>query len=447
MIRIPISNIIALLQGKLSHTEIAQQQIESFSTDTRILKQNSCFIALKGEKYDAHDFLEQAYQNGAIVCIVERIPENYNKPCIVVSSTQKALEQLAVYYSSFFHYTMIGITGSVGKTTTKYLLEQILRQRFSVLCSPKSFNNNIGIPLTLFQLQEEHEIVVMEMGTNHPGEILELTNMVHPNIGVVTCIAPSHCEGFGTLENIAHEKGDILKGMFLNSTFIYNKDDKFCCLIAEQFAGKKVGFSIHDVENCHFDAFHIEFTLDNQSFFVPISGIHNLSNLLASIAIAKELGMTIEEIKKYTNNIHLPEHRLDKKLIHGITLINDAYNANPKSMQAALEYLQIYPAKRRIAVLGSMLELGEKEIDYHKQMGQYLENIDILICIGELSWNIANQASALYPKLQQFKLHQWEEAIPILEKDLQKEDVILFKASHRIQLDCLCDKICSFIQS
>ncbi|HON44039.1 MAG TPA: UDP-N-acetylmuramoyl-tripeptide--D-alanyl-D-alanine ligase [Planctomycetota bacterium] len=434
--KILISDIVKTTQGQCFGVNLSEFVVD-FTTDSRKVQKGSCFIALRGERFDGHDFIQDVVQQGASVCIVDHKIEH--APCIVVHNTIQALGQLGVLYSTLFSPIMIGITGSVGKTTTKGFLENILSHRFSVLCSPKSFNNNIGIPLTFFELKKEHEIVIMEMGTNHLGEIAELSQMVRPKIGVLTSVAESHLEGFGTLEEVAREKGDLLKGMDENSTLIYNEDNIFCSQIAEKFSGKKIGYSIKTLSNIQSDAFHISFELENISFLANIAGMHNLSNLLATIFVAHELGMSFSEIANTMDNVKLPERRLERTELQNIVFLNDAYNANPASMIAALQYLKTYPGNRRIAILGNMLELGEKSTFFHEKIGESLDNISILFCIGTLAKHISIKAKQLYPHLETYTYETWEHAKQQLIDILQSGDILLFKGSRRMELDQLCE--------
>ena len=426
--------------------------IKGFSTDTRSLTPGNCFIALKGEFHDGHKFLELADKMGASAAIVEKtttIPSNIQIPIIQVDNTLKALMDVAKYHYEQLSPLPIGITGSMGKTTTKELCFQILAHDRHVLKSPKSFNNNIGVPLTLLSLEPEHQIAILELGANHFGEIKQLSQLIKPKIGVISCVAPSHLEGFGNIDGVMRAKGELLKGMNKGGTLVVNGDDARCLAISQEFQGKVITFGHH--KKCNFRIGQIRttesgtrFELNGKAWKTPLIGQHNIYNLTAAIAVATEIGLSTEQIHKHSQKLSLPAMRMEITQHKEITFINDAYNANPQAMLAATSYLATCYQKRKIAIIGSMLELGSGSKDLHRDTGKQLGKYDI-----DLYFVIGQEAEAMYegilesgyPSTAAFYFETIESAIPFILSKLQAKDIVLLKASRCLKFESLQDNL------
>ncbi|NUM36096.1 MAG: UDP-N-acetylmuramoyl-tripeptide--D-alanyl-D-alanine ligase [Candidatus Brocadiae bacterium] len=452
MLKLSLSELIQITGGKTGNSPIFCKDIQGLSTDSRNILPGQCFLAIKGEKYDGHNFILDAIQKDASAIIANEsypVASGIPIPVIQVPQTLDALEKIALHHYKQFPLLCIAITGSVGKTTTKHLACSILSNRFGVLKSPKSFNNSLGVSLTLLELESIHKVLVMELGANAPGEIAHLTKMIKPDIGLITCVAPCHLEGFHSLSGVEQAKSEILLGMGEESVFITNADDCACQRILSKFPGKTVTFSLEKTSDFHAQNIRkekdgIAFKMNGEEYFSPLPGLHNLYNLLASMAIATQAGMTPEEIKDSLSSLQLPAMRMEVKQSGGITVINDAYNANPKSMTAALEYLEQFPSTRKIAVLGSMLELGKESHHYHALIGKEAaaKNLDFLFAIGKEAKDIA--IGAKESGMPEDKIFFYDDNINI-EKELlpllKQGDVVLLKASRRIKLEELVSKI------
>ena len=450
-----IDDILEATQGEWTNSAVFPKAIDGISIDSRTISPGQCFIALEGEKHDGHHFLAEAVQKGAHALIVQK-PRNGPSPSpngptiadvprIEVPCTSKALENLALFYRARFTFSLVAITGSLGKTTTKELAFQIASRYCPTLKSPKSFNNSIGIPLTFLQIRKEHRVVVLEIGANAFGEIDHLSRIARPDIALITCVAPCHLEGFKNLEGVERAKGEILSGLKREGTLIVNGDDPACLRIASRFSGKVVTFG--GDEKCDFhiqkitaDGTGSRFWVNGKEFFSSLAGEHNLYNMVAAIAVAEQWDIPYEIVRDGVRDSQASSMRLEVKSLGGITVINDAYNSSPKAVMAAISFLKKFRGKRKIAILGSMLELGEESEKYHHKVGTEVANsgIDILCAVGEEAASFlqgAIEGGMDAPKL--FFFPRTEEAMERLPALLEKGDVVLLKASRRMAFERL----------
>ena len=443
-----LEDLIAATSGKLSKQgkKTCLSQIKGFCIDTRVLKEGECFVALRSETNDGHRFLGNALEKKASVLLVDRTPQqNFSIPVVEVSDTMIAMENLARYLRKRSSIPFVGITGSLGKTTTKEMVSKILEEKYKVLRSPKSFNNHLGVPITLSKLSQDHEVAVMELGANDFGEIDFLSKIIMPDIGVITCIAPTHLEGFKNIDGIVKVKSELLAGMQSNGTLITNADDVRCMNIAKNFPGKVVSFGLKNgditAEKVKISSEGLTFIFEGKSFHTKILGKHNIYNILIAIAVARELGLSTEDIQKKIPDLDLPPMRMEVRKIAGITVLNDSYNASPKSMISAVETLNYFPGKRKIAVLGSMLELGDSSEALHRETGKKIAEYSL-----DMIWAIGKEAKGFLEgsgkKLENiFHYNMVEEAIDDLLPQLQPEDVILLKASRKMRLETILQKL------
>ena len=452
MKNLTIQKLLEITAGKLLNNNYLNKPIDNFSIDTRTIKKNECFIAIKGERFDGHKFIKMAVKQGAAAVITENdtnISYNLDIPVIKVENTIKTLEKIATYFRDQYPVIRIGITGSIGKTTAKELTFQLLGQYHNTLKTPKSFNNNIGIPLTCFQLKPEHKIAIFEMGTNDFGEIEHLSKLIRPKFGVITCIASSHLEKFKDLQGVQKAKQEILAGMDNNSTLFINTDDPACVEIGRLFNGKTVTFGCKNradiqAKNIHSNNKQIFFTIRGIKLNTPIQGKHNIYNVLVAIAISLELNIPLEEIKETLKILNLPSMRLETKEKNGITIINDAYNSNLKSALAAVEYLETFENTRKIAILGGMLELGEKSEELHYTLGKEAakKNIDMLFVIGDVSRPIFQGAKDNGMSMEKLIYGcDLNQGIKKLFNILKKGDTILLKGSRKFELEKIEKKL------
>lgn len=439
-----------LLQG--SKIEV----LHDFSIDTRTLQEGDCYIGIKGEHFDGNSLYEQALEKGAKVCIVEKTTavtkEFSGKTILMVEDTIKALQELATYKRELYKIPVIAITGSTGKTSTKDMIASVLSEHYQVLKTKGNYNNHLGVPLTILRLKEESAMVV-EMGMNSLGEISVLTKIAKPTMCVITNVGTSHIGKLGSRENILRAKLEILEGMQKDGILIFNNDnDLLRAWNEKQNTYLTKTFGINFLSNVMAEEIQLEESYScfiaktvRESFAVnvPVAGKHFIYNSLCAIAVAQELQMTKEEIQKGIKKLELTKQRMDiLKMKNGVTIINDCYNANYESMKVAIEYLASTKEKRKIALLGDMLELGEFSKELHEKVGEEVvkHTIDKLITIGDAASIIAEKAKRLGMK-DVICYHEKKEAIKQLQQELRKGDIVLIKASNGMHFDKIVESL------
>ncbi len=434
-------------------------EITEISTDTRNLPKGCLFIAIKGDRFDGHTFIEKAIEAGAAAAVSEyQVGEC---PCVVTESTRLALLKMAAYYRRKFSPILVGITGSVGKTTTKEMIALVLSEKYNTLKTQGNFNNEIGLPKTLFNLTSEHKAAVIEMGMSHFGEIDRLTRTAAPTMAVITNIGFSHIENLGTQEGILKAKLEILNGMETDSPLIVNGDDPHLAPIKKSFERPVYLYGMEN-EDCDFRAVDISEKDGSTSFVlvwndtltnrecisysikleIPCVGSHNVMNATAAFAVGILNGLTPEEIysalKKYK-----PDGMRQNIVRKGDnTVIIDCYNASPDSMKATLRVLSGMECKgRKIAVLGDMLELGEASERLHRLVGDQVSEYrpDMLFCYGREAAFIADQAKK--SGINVFSSENKEEVTEKIKQYIKSEDTILFKASRGMKLEEIINKL------
>lgn len=416
--------------------------IKGISIDSRRVKEFDLFAALKGQKVDGHDFLEMAAKNGAAAALVSRAVD-YEIPQIVVEDTNSALKKLAEYYRKSFDIPVIGVTGSTGKTSTKEIISSVLSQKYKVHKTQGNFNNEIGLPLTIFGMKKENQIAVLEMGMNNLGEIEQLANIARPNIGVITNIGTAHIENLGSRDNILRAKMEITTFFDDQSILILNGDDEYLSKVHKKnYVIKRVSmynkgdYNAVDILNTGEEGVEFKCKLRNElyKFRLNVPGIHNIYNALTSIAIGDLFNLDIKDIQQGIENYRPVGERMNIINLHqDIKIINDCYNANPDSMRAALDVLASYDRRRKIAVLGDMFELGHFSEEAHKQIGNYLKDkCDLLVAVGDAAIHIYNEAKS-FVSCNYFKSK--EEASSYVKSIMKDGDIILIKASNGMKMN------------
>lgn len=415
--------------------------------DSREAKPDSAFFAIQGERLDGHQFLPQALET-ARGAVVSQVPDPLppGKGIVRVADTTNALQELARAIRERSSFTLIGITGSAGKTTTKEMIATLIGTERRTFKSWGNFNNLIGCPLCIDNVPDDAEVVVSEMGMNHKGEIARLAGLTHPDVGVYTNIGPVHIEFFGTVEKIAEAKRELLENVKPGGTIVINVDNTHVVRISEGFQGPKVTYGIehdamfHPADVRERGLLGTSFQLKEFPFDLPMPGRHNLENLLAAIATARVVGISWEGIARGIAQIKPAYHRgVLVQTKNGATIYDDTYNSNPYALSRAIELLrQADVPGRRIAVIGDMLELGERELQFHYESGRNIDPdaIDVVIGVGPRSRALldgARQSGFTEERLAHFDTAA--DAATFLEGFAHEGDLVLVKASRGIGLD------------
>ncbi len=443
-----LQQIRLAVRGKmLSASPSSEAVITSVSNNTREIQPGALYVAIKGDRHDGHAFLPDAAGKGAIAALVEHPPATPqpNLHLIQVPNARAAFGQLATYVRSQMRSKVIAVAGSNGKTSTKKLIDAALRGKLQGSISPKSFNNDIGVPITIFAANPADDYLVLEMGTNHHGEIFGLTNMAQPDIAVITNAGAEHLEGLDDLSGVRRENATIIAGLNPAGALIVNGDDPDLLTAVGGYAGKVITFGFNPGNDLY--ATDIDCLPKGTSFrlngrrdvFVPLLGRHTASNALAAIAVGRRLGVSEDAIIESLAEATGADMRLQLAELGGVTLLNDAYNANPNSMRAGLQTLVDLPAAgRRVAILGDMLELGASSDHYHKEIGQVVANqkVDLLICVGKSAALAASAAiKSGMPKDRVRRYSTAVNAAKVVPKLLTRGDLILLKASRSMHLE------------
>ncbi|NPV72707.1 MAG: UDP-N-acetylmuramoyl-tripeptide--D-alanyl-D-alanine ligase [Pelotomaculum sp.] len=423
--------------------------LSSVSTDTRRLKKGEIFFALSGERHDAHNFLAQAAGAGAGCLVVSRTADlPAGVPVLAVENTLAALQALAAFNRKSCGARVVAVTGSTGKTTTKDMTASILSTRLRTLKSEGNFNNEIGLPLTLLRLDETCEIAVVEMAMRGAGEIDALCRIAKPDCAVITNIGEAHLELLGTVSNIAAAKGEVLEHIPAGGFALLNAEAPFIRREAGRCRGKVIYYGIDcpaDIRAANIrpegrgSRFEVILDGERREFFLPVPGRHNVMNALAAIGVARELGLTWEEVARGLAAVTLTGMRLEIIEAKNLRIINDAYNANPASAKAALQVLkEMAGGRRAVAVMGNMLELGPRAAEGHREVGEAAAGarVSCLVTVGDLAAGIAEGAlDAGLPAERIFRCADNMQAAGILEELIRDGDVVLVKGSRGMKME------------
>ena len=405
------------------------------SRDNREVKGGEMFVAIRGENFDGHSFAAKAVENGAVALLVSEKIEGTSATQIVVRDTVTALGEIAKSYLQTLPAKRVCITGSVGKTTTKEMCATVLAESFATHKTQGNFNNNIGLPLTVFGMDETYEAAVLEIGTNHFGEILPLAKIANPDAAVITAIGESHLEAFGSKEGVLREKIEILKGLKEDGTAILNGDDPLLWGMRDKITHKTVWFGIENqecdvlvnvIENGAYEA-RFEVKESDVIFTLPCGGIHNIRDAASAIAVGRVFGMEDSAIARGLSKFRNTGMRQDVIEIGGCTLIRDCYNANPDSMRASISLLRDLKCKgKKLCIMGDMLELGENAGELHRQVGAFAaECADIVMVTGKFAESYrggAGEKVCVFPDKQ--------ELAKALSEQMSEGDAILVKGSY-----------------
>lgn len=457
-----VKDILNFINGELLYGNV-EIECESFSKDTRNIKKGDIYLGIKGESFNGSEFYIDALEKGAKGCIIQDVDVDINiykrfpdRFIIKVVDVILALQDIARHKRNLYDIPVVAVTGSVGKTSTRDLIASVVAEKYKVLKTQGNYNNNIGLPLTILEAKDQ-EAMVLEMGMNQKGEISLLTKIAKPTIAVITNVGTAHIGNLGSRENILKAKLEIMEGLSKEGTLIINNDNDMLnkwnienkeknLKLVTFGADKESDVKANNIKlGQNGSTYEIDLGGQKQVFKVPVGGKHFVVNSLAAVAVGKVLGIEIDKIKKGIEEFELTKRRMDISILkNNVMLINDSYNASYDSMKASIEYLASLKSKRKIAILGDMLELGEYAEDLHRKVGNEIlkNNIDILITVGEYSNYIVDQIEKNNENnVKIYKAKNIEEASEIAKKIIREEDAILVKASNSMRFNVIVENI------
>ena len=453
MIAITLQKVTEIVKGTfLGSAEGLQKEAVGLESDSRKIKKGDIFAPIVGERVDGHDFIQKAFEAGAVCCFTEKDCDiKQGQYAIRVKSVVRALLDIAEYIIKQLQMPVIAITGSVGKTTTKDIIASVLEQKYDVLKTAGNYNTNIGMPLMTARLTEEHELAVLEMGMNSFGEIHNLSIAAKPKIAVITNVGVAHMEMLGSRDGILKAKSEIFDGMDENGVAILNADNDKLQILEGKIKQNIVWYGVenkkgiyadkiktHGVESISCDIHTPKGTFQAM---IPVPGEHMVMNALAATAVGLEMHLTLQQIQKGIASFVPTKMRMDIMKTNKMTIINDVYNANPVSMRASIDVLAAAEG-RKVAILGFMGELGEKEKQMHIEVGEYVaqKKIDVLISIGEIT-ELYDEGAKKYGAKQVYHFDSqqtfWQEGISLLKEG----DTVLVKASRSRQFEKTVEKL------
>lgn len=452
--KLPLSRIAEFLaaEGEFSPEALA----EGYSIDSRTLRPGELFFAVKGDHLDGHDFVEQALEKGAVGAVVRcdqlgRYPGKTR--VLAVNETLVALQTLATAVRRLWGKALIGVTGSTGKTTTKEAIAHLLSARFRVLKSEGNFNNHFGLPLMLLKLEPQHEAAVIEMGMSHAGEIAALANIAHPNLGVVTNVAPVHLEFFKSVADIARAKYELIESLPAGGIAVLNADDEYVSQFGRDFHRKVVMYGLQSSADVRAESIEMHGP-EGSTFDVVIDhcrekarlrlvGRHNIYNALAAVAVGLERGLSPSEAVGALASLAPADQRGQVVQVGNITIINDCYNSNPVALQAMVDALAAMPARRRLVVAGEMLELGPAAEEMHRSSGRHMaqSKIDAVLGVRGVAQSLVEAAREAGIRAEFVATP--EEAGDWLLRETREGDVVLLKASRGVKLERALERVVS----
>lgn len=441
-----LENIASACKGVLYGNRRDGVEASCVVIDSRKAEPGGIFIATRGERADGHDFIPQVAAKGALGVVCEKEPKDCEIPCILVEDSFKALKDIAEFYRLQLSIPVVGITGSVGKTSTKEMVASVLSEGFCTLKTEGNFNNEVGLPLTVLRIRENHEAAVLEMGISDFGEMHRLSKIARPDICVMTNIGQCHLENLGSREGILKAKSEIFDYMNPEGHIFVNGDDDMLLRIKKKGSREPVRFGMNPSNEVYASDVMNKGLLGSRAVIhmglevfpvdIPLPGLHMVNNALAAAAVGKCLGLTREQIREGIWKVEAVGGRSHVISLPAYTVIDDCYNANPVSMKAALDLLTM-ALGRKAAILGDMFELGEKEKELHGEVGAYAaeKEIDVLICVGSLSRHMYDEAQRVNRKSEIYYFKTRDEMLTSLEEILKPGDSVLVKASHGMQFE------------
>lgn len=448
-------NIANACNGKLiSGNHDCHREVKGVVMDSRLVKKDYLFIASKGERVDGHDYIKEAFKKGALAVVCEKVPSDIPMAYILVKDSPLALKDIAEWYRMQLNIPVVGITGSVGKTSTKEFVSSVLSQKYIVHKTEGNYNNEIGLPLTILQIKDEHEIAVLEMGINDFGEMHRLSKIAKPDYCLITNIGPCHLENLDSLHGVLKAKSEIFDFMNKNGKVVLNGDDLMLSTIQEVGGKAPIRYGLSAKNDVFADNIithgligstcdiHIKDGIFKVN--IPIPGNHMILNTLAAAAVGSLLNLTATDIVQGIEKIKPTGGRNNIINLKNKTIIDDCYNANPVSMKAAIDLLSMADT-RKVAILGDMGELGPDEANLHKEIGIYAgsKNIDIILCVGKLSSHMydGTKERLINTSGRLFHFETRDDLIKALPNIIQDGDTVLVKASRFMGLETVVDEL------
>jgi UDP-N-acetylmuramoyl-tripeptide--D-alanyl-D-alanine ligase len=416
--------------------------VTGWSIDSRTVAPGDLFFALRGPNHDGHCFVETAFAQGAVAAVVEH-PIGGGLAALVVPDAQAALDRLAAWARNRWSGAVVGITGSAGKTTTKEAIAQLLSVEMKVGKTVGNLNNHLGVPLSILRLPDDAEAAVLEIGMNHPGEIRRLAGIARPSIGVVTNVGFAHAEFFDSEDDVAIAKRELIESLPPDGVAVLNADDARVARFREVHPGRVITFGISSPSDVRAEAVEyggegVRFRVDGVDFASSFAGRHGVLNILAGLAVARSFGIAPPRLKDAVRELAPGKMRGERFVHNGITILNDCYNSNPEAVRSMLDVLGAIPAKRRIAVLGEMLELGRWSADLHREAGRYAvrSGVDVLVAIRGAAREMTDEAvRAGLPESAAFFFEDPVAAGEMLRDLARAGDVVLFKGSRGTRVE------------
>ncbi|MBQ0001542.1 MAG: UDP-N-acetylmuramoyl-tripeptide--D-alanyl-D-alanine ligase [Clostridiales bacterium] len=425
---------------------LLKKEVVSITTDSRKVEEGGMFVPIVGERVDAHKFIPDVMSKGALVTLSERELPDADYPYIQVASSLQAVKDIAEFYLKQLNIPVVGITGSVGKTSTKEVIASVLKEKYNTLKTQGNFNKELGLPLTVFRLRDEHQIAVLEMGISDFGEMTRLAKIARPDTSVITNIGTCHLENLGDRDGVLKAKTEVFAFVKENGHIVLNGDDDKLITVEESNGIRPVFFGLDgdhpvyaaDIVSQGLKGSICTIHLGEEAFqvLVPMPGRHMIYNALAAAAVGKIYGLTTEEIKAGIESLEAVSGRFHMIETERFLIVDDCYNANPMSMKGSLDVLQD-GAGRRVAILGDMGELGKDEIQLHEEVGEHAGQvkIDVCICVGSLSKYMAEKAKGTNPALTVIYEPDRDSLLKNLSSYVKDGDTILVKASHFMKFE------------
>ncbi len=431
----PLSEVYAALEISVPAASV-DARITGWSIDSRTVREGDLFFAIAGEHFDGHQFVETAFQRGAVGAVVSQDVAAGMRPLLKVRDTVKALQGVAQWGRRRWGHRIVAVTGSAGKTTTKDIVAAVLQARWVVGKTEGNFNNHIGVPLSLLRVPENAEVGVLELGMNHAGEIRALTAIAEPQVGVVTNVGYAHIEAFESIDEVALAKRELIDALPADGVAVLNADDQRVSAFRDAHSGSTLTYGLSERADVRATDVTMStegsaFRTSDVQFRTALTGRHSIQNILAGLAVAKIFNIDFEELVPVIAAIAPGKMRGEKSKRNGITVLNDSYNSNPEAARAMVAVLSREPAKRRVAVLGEMLELGYWAESLHRDLGKYVAEagIDVLVGVRGMSRPMVEEAKNAGLSHAAFFFDQPEEAGAFLRDYVRRGDAVLFKGS------------------